>query len=106
MKFTIEASATPSNKLLKEYPCLHNFDYSDEEKMVPYYETIRDENGIWITQLADNKIKKTPTIIINDLNDLISLMQMTEKPVILSIDKIVDPNCTDFTIELYDGYRE
>lgn len=106
MKFTIEASATPSNKLLKEYPCLHNFDYSDEEKIAPYYEAIRDDNGIWITQLAGNKIKKTPTIIINDLNDLISLMQMTETPVILSIDKIEDPNCTDFTIELYNGYRE
>ena len=106
MKFTIEASATPSNKLLKEYPCLHNFNYSDEEKIVPYYEAIRDENNTWVQQYVGNKIKKVPKIIIHDLNDLISLMRMTESPIILSIDKIEDLNCTDFTIELYDGYRE
>ena len=106
MKFTIEASATPNTKLLKEYPCLYKFCYSVEEKPVPYYEAIRDENNIWMKQCVGSKIKKIPKIIINDLNDLISLIRMTETPIILSIDKIEDPNCHDVTIELYDGCRE
>lgn len=106
MEFTLLASATPNNELLKKYPCLYAFGYFIGGKSIPRYEPMRNENGAPMWQYLGARNVKTPKVIINDLDDLISLMRMTEQPVILNIDKIEDPNCTDFSVELYDGYRE
>lgn len=106
MEFTLEASGTPNNELLKKYPHLCEFGYFIGEKSIPRHELIKDENDTLVWQQVGNRILKTPKVIIHDLNDLIDLMRKTEQPVILSIDKIEDPDCADFTIELYDGYRE
>lgn len=43
------------------------------------------------------RIKKTPKICIDTLDDVVNLMQMTKMPMIID---------SDYTIEIYDGYRE
>lgn len=96
MEFTIDASCTLKSNLLTEYPCLRNFKFYEKEETVSCEGYIRDEEDKRIQQTI-TKSKKTPKICIDTLDDLMNLSRMTETPIIID---------SDYTIEIYDGYRE
>lgn len=96
MEFTIEASCTPNSKLLAEYPCLSNFKFYEKEEIVSCDFMLGMKKGKRIRQTV-TKTKKTPKICIDTLDDLMSLIKMVGTPVIID---------TEYTIEIYDGYRE
>ena len=96
MEFTIEASCTLESNLLAEYPCLRNFKFYEKEETVSCDGYVRDEEGERMRQTI-TKTKKTPKICIDTLDDLMNLIRMAEAPIIID---------SDYTIEIYDGYRE
>lgn len=87
MKFKITASSlwsTETDKLLKEYPCLHDFGYEVEETTeYSFYHNL-------------NYPKKTAYIHINSLEELVKFKQAVDKIIIFDEDEI----------EIYDAWRE
>ena len=96
MEFTIEASCTPNSKLLAEYPYLSNFKFYEKEETISCNYYVRDDKSRRVLKTI-TKLKKTPKICVNTLDDLMSLIKMVGTPVIID---------TEYTIEIYDGYRE
>lgn len=98
MTFKVRATSYWKDEdVIKGYPQLYDFGFKIEEKQVPKFEAIRDENGKLLRQFSGYKIKLEPTIQINTLDELLKLIQSVNSELI--IDK-------DNWIEIYDGCRE
>ena len=87
-------------KLLADYPCLKDYGFVVEDSSKTKCSLIRDENGEWMRQPYQVPIKKA-YIFIYSLEELVKLEEACAYPLIFSKDDI-----NDYTIEIYDGYRE
>lgn len=102
MLYKLEATSIWSNdgreyeKLMKEFPCLKNFDIKLIESTKRNGQWIRDENGDRIWQENPPKIIINPYIEISTIEELNNLMAALDENLVLS------PG----VIEIYDCYRE
>ena len=98
MTFKVRATSYQKDEdVIKGYPQLYDFGFKIEEKRVPKFEAIRDENGKLLRQFLGYKIKLEPTIQINTLDELMKLIQSVNSQIIID---------NDNWIEIYDNYRE
>lgn len=56
--------------------------------------------------LIRQELSGTPTIEIDTINDLINLIQKVEEEIIIRKKENYDQGPNNYTIEIYNGYRE
>lgn len=100
MKFKIESTANWNNteKLLAEYPCLKDFNFTVESTPTKSLSFVRDENGKKIF-FEKPGTKDIPYVDIKDLDDLMKLHIAVGNPLIIG-------EGNETVIEIYDTYRE
>lgn len=85
--------------LIAHYPCLIDFGFEIDHKLVPEDIYIGDENGKPIKYTTGETVKTTCYVNINDLGELQKLSEAVKNPLVMFEGK--EP-----IIEIYDGYRE
>lgn len=106
MKFSITATSVYGNdpeRLLKEYPCLRDYNFEIKDIQVPHRTIIKDENGNPIVfKNGTYSVRHETYIDVDDLQTLLKLFGDTRELIITK--SIADD--ADFEIEIYDDYRE
>lgn len=105
MKFYICSTCLnrDTEHLLREYPCLVDFGYSEEVFKEDGLSRIKDENGKFIMQIVKNDhIVTKPYIILDTLEDLVRFKNACRTELVFK--HSFSPDYCE--IEIYDGYRE
>lgn len=103
MKFQLDASSTDVHELLEEYPCLKDYGFiiEESEEKAKRREKIRDVDGGVLWQTSEYvRTVRTPYVNIDSIEQLLKLTKDVGHCV------IVDGRNDEFSIEIYDGYRE
>lgn len=88
MKYQITSVNWGNSKgLIEHYPCLTNFGFEIDHKIVPKDVYIRDENGDRIKYEEGERVETTCYVNINDLEELQKLSKAVKNPLVMSEDK-------------------
>lgn len=101
MTFKIEATSVWHDEdVIKSYPQLSDFAFRCDEEEKPRMIAIRSDEGKLMLQQFGVKVVKHPYIEIETLEELVSLLNSVNAPL------IIDKEDNGLSIEIYDGYRE
>lgn len=94
MKFLVHTTDFyKGDAVIKHYPCLNDYHFNPEPPVA-------------IERRYGTVYREYAYITINSIEELTKLMKRTNQPLIIGTTELNDGATADYSIEIYDNYRE